>query len=78
MTTITEPEATVRRPVTGSPAERFTSRDPAAFELPSGREETWRFTPTRDIREMFSAFTPTGALVGEVSAPEGSPLPSFR
>jgi len=23
---------------TGSPAERFTSRDPEAFELPSGRD----------------------------------------
>ena len=34
---------------TGSPAERFTSRDPEAFEIPRGREEEWRFTPTRKL-----------------------------
>ena len=71
MTTITEPQALLQRPVTGSPAERFTSRDPDAFEQPSGREEAWRFTPTRDIRQMFSPFVPTGALVGDVTAPSG-------
>lgn len=71
MTTITEPQALLQRPVTGSPAERFTSRDPDAFEQPSGREEAWRFTPTRDIRQMFSPFVPTGALVGNVTAPSG-------
>ena len=38
---------------TGSPAERFTSRDPEAFEVPSGREEAWRFTPSRTLREFF-------------------------
>ena len=56
---------------TGSPSERFTSRDPAAFSIPSGREEAWRFTPTRDIRAMFEPFDPTGALVGSVRAPQG-------
>ena len=40
---------------TGSPAERFTSRDPDAFELPSGREEAWRFTPSRRLRSFFNA-----------------------
>ena len=69
MTTLTP--ARTDRPTTGSPAERFTSRDPDAFERPSGREEAWRFTPTRDIRAMFTAFTPTGALVGSVTAPSG-------
>jgi Fe-S cluster assembly protein SufD len=34
---------------TGSPSERFTSRDPDAFEVPRGREEEWRFTPTRRL-----------------------------
>ena len=39
---------------TGSPAERFTSRDPEAFEIPSGREEAWRFTPSRRLRDFFA------------------------
>jgi Fe-S cluster assembly protein SufD len=38
---------------TGSPAERFTSRDPDAFEVPRGREEEWRFTPTRRLTAFF-------------------------
>jgi Fe-S cluster assembly protein SufD len=61
--------ATQARPTTGSPSERFTSRDPDAFGVPTGREESWRFTPTREIRNLFERFTPTGALDGEVVAP---------
>jgi Fe-S cluster assembly protein SufD len=37
---------------TGSPAERFTSTDPEAFAVPTGREEEWRFTPMRRIRPL--------------------------
>ncbi|WNV73899.1 Fe-S cluster assembly protein SufD [Geodermatophilus sp. DSM 44513] len=37
---------------TGSPAERFTSTDPDAFGVPTGREEDWRFTPMRRIRPL--------------------------
>jgi Fe-S cluster assembly protein SufD len=37
---------------TGSPAERFTSTDPDAFGVPTGREETWRFTPMKRIRVL--------------------------
>ncbi|MEO8889216.1 MAG: Fe-S cluster assembly protein SufD [Jatrophihabitantaceae bacterium] len=55
---------------TGSPAERFTSRDPQAFEVPRGREEAWRFTPSRGLRELFEPFTPTGTLTPSVTAPE--------
>ncbi|MDQ2796231.1 MAG: Fe-S cluster assembly protein SufD [Actinomycetota bacterium] len=55
---------------TGSPAERFTSRDPEAFEVPRGREETWRFTPTRALRELFEVFSPTGSLTPAIVAPE--------
>lgn len=69
--TTTLPVAVPERMGTGSPSERFTSRDPAAFERPTGREETWRFTPTRDIRAMFDPFVPTGALVGSAQAPAG-------
>lgn len=61
--------ATELRPTTGSPSERFTSRDPEAFSVPTGREEAWRFTPTRDIRALFEPFTATGSLIGEVRAP---------
>ncbi len=71
MTTTLPKQVPAERMGTGSPRERFTSRDPGAFAIPSGREETWRFTPTRDIRAMFEPFTPTGALVGTVAAPAG-------
>ncbi|MDP9118106.1 MAG: Fe-S cluster assembly protein SufD [Actinomycetota bacterium] len=55
---------------TGSAAERFTSRDPEAFEVPRGREEEWRFTPVREVRPLFEEFVPTGRLVSTVHAPE--------
>jgi Fe-S cluster assembly protein SufD len=56
---------------TGSPAERFTSRDPDAFEIPRGREEAWRFTPIRDIRPLFEPFEPSTRITGHVEAPDG-------
>ena len=40
---------------TGSPSERFTSRDPQDFAVPRGREEEWRFTPVRRITALFDA-----------------------
>ena len=49
--TITETE--VGLAPTGSPAERFTSRDPEAFAVPRGREEEWRFTPVRKLGRLF-------------------------
>ena len=55
---------------TGTPAERFTSRDPEAFELPRGREEAWRFTPLRDVRPLFEAAEETGRITPDVTAPE--------
>ena len=55
---------------TGTPAERFTSRDPQAFEVPRGREEQWRFSPTRDLRPLFEEFSPTGSVHHGVRAPE--------
>ncbi|QJY48526.1 Fe-S cluster assembly protein SufD [Pseudonocardia broussonetiae] len=36
-----------------SASERFTSYDVAAFEVPSGREENWRFTPKRRLRGLW-------------------------
>jgi len=56
---------------TGTPAERFTSRDPDDFALPRGREEEWRFTPLRDIRALFEPFDPDTAIKGTVEAPDG-------
>jgi len=35
-----------------SAGERFTSFDLAAFEVPGGREENWRFTPMRRLRGL--------------------------
>jgi len=68
--TITETDAV--RHSTGSPAERLTSRDPEAFEIPSGREEAWRFTPSRKIRDFFTGFeadAESTVLVPTVPAP---------
>lgn len=60
------------RRATGSPAERFTSRDPEAFEVPRGREEEWRFTPVRRIREFLEPLDRDGTL-GTVSAEVTAP-----
>ena len=54
---------------TGTPAERFTSRDPEAFELPRGREEAWRFTPLREVRPLFEKVDETGRAAVTVTAP---------
>jgi Fe-S cluster assembly protein SufD len=59
------------RATTGSPSERFVSRDPDAFEIPRGREEQWRFTPTRDIRVLFERFEPTTKISSKIDAPDG-------
>jgi Fe-S cluster assembly protein SufD len=56
---------------TGTPPERFTSFDPDAFAVPSGREEAWRFTPVRKLRELFEPFEATTCLAGDVQAPDG-------
>jgi Fe-S cluster assembly protein SufD len=56
---------------TGSPSERFTSRDPEAFEVPRGREEEWRFTPTRKLSSLFEPFSSTATVTPQVSAPAG-------
>ncbi len=45
------------RPVT----ERFTSTNPDAFGVPTGREEDWRFTPLRRLRDLLEPFEPSTA-----------------
>jgi Fe-S cluster assembly protein SufD len=56
---------------TGTPAERFTSRDPEAFELPRGREEEWRFTPTRRLTAFFE-----GQPADDAAATRGAQVPA--
>jgi Fe-S cluster assembly protein SufD len=55
-----------------SRAERPTSFDVAAFPIPTGREEEWRFTPVDRLRSLLTD-TPTepGAVEYAVEAPDG-------
>jgi len=57
---------------TGTPAERFTSRNPEDFAVPTGREEEWRFTPLRALRPFFQPFVEVAPPTVEVSAPAGA------
>src|SRR6478735_7154783 len=57
---------------TGSPAERFTSRDPADFPEPNRSQEDWRFSPLARIREFFEPFEPDGVIDGSESVPDGA------
>jgi Fe-S cluster assembly protein SufD len=61
---------------TGSPAERFTSTDPDAFGVPTGREETWRFTPMRRVRPLLDGAASGAAPAWEADLPEGAELTS--
>jgi Fe-S cluster assembly protein SufD len=67
---------------TGSPAERFTSTDPDAFGVPTGREETWRFTPMKRIRPLLDGAAPTSGspahLTWVTDLPEGVELTSVE
>ena len=56
---------------TGSPAERFTSRDPDDFAVPRGREEAWRFTPTRKLGVAFEPFVSENSFAFDTDLPEG-------
>ncbi|GAB3492389.1 Fe-S cluster assembly protein SufD [Amycolatopsis cihanbeyliensis] len=55
-----------------SRGERFTSYDVEAFEVPSGREENWRFTPMKRLRGLHdgSAVTSGEVTVDTEAAPE--------
>ncbi|MBM7775250.1 Fe-S cluster assembly protein SufD [Actinokineospora baliensis] len=52
-----------------SRAEWFTSYDVAAFEVPSGREEIWRFTPMKRLAGLHTGVEATGSAGVEVDAP---------
>jgi Fe-S cluster assembly protein SufD len=51
-------------------AERFTSRNPDEFGVPTGREEEWRFTPLARMRDLLEPFPAETALTVETSAPD--------
>lgn len=70
-TTTESLNAAVERRTTGSPAERFTSRDPEAFPVPTGREEDWRFTPLRKLRPLFQPFQSQETFQLQRELPEG-------
>src|SRR3954470_9265001 len=57
---------------TGTPPERFTSRDPDDFAAPSRAQEDWRFSPLPRIREFFEPFEPDGVIDGDESVPAGA------
>ncbi|WP_222196073.1 Fe-S cluster assembly protein SufD [Modestobacter italicus] len=61
---------------TGSPAERFTSTDPDAFPVPTGREEEWRFTPMRRVRALLDGAPSEASLQWDTDLPEGVELTS--
>ena len=46
----------------------FTSKDPGAFPVPSGREEQWRFTPLRRLRGLHQERALHGGVTVEVDA----------
>jgi Fe-S cluster assembly protein SufD len=51
-----------------SRAEWFTSFDVNAFEVPTGREEIWRFTPMKRLAGLHSGAAATGKAGVEVDA----------
>jgi Fe-S cluster assembly protein SufD len=63
---------------TGSPAERFTSTDPDAFGVPTGREEEWRFTPMRRVRQLLDGAPSDAHLQWSTDLPEGVELTSVE
>ncbi|GLZ36987.1 Fe-S cluster assembly protein SufD [Actinokineospora sp. NBRC 105648] len=52
-----------------SRAEWFTSYDVGAFEVPSGREEIWRFTPMKRLAGLHTGAAATGSVSVVVDAP---------
>ena len=55
-----------------SASERFTSYDVEAFEVPSFREENWRFTPRRRLRGLENTTTFDAAAQVSVAGGAGS------
>src|SRR4051812_50062401 len=58
----------------GSPAERFTSRNPDDFPIPTTAQEDWRFSPLAKGRGFFQPFEPDGVIEGDQTVPAGAPV----
>ena len=60
-------------PVDATKGDQFTSYDVGAFEVPSHKDEIWRFTPLRRLRGLHdgSNVTATGRLTASVAEREG-------
>jgi Fe-S cluster assembly protein SufD len=54
-----------------SRGQRFTSYDVDAFEVPTGREEDWRFTPLRRLRRLHQGVAATARAQIKVQAGDG-------
>lgn len=52
--------------------DALVSHDSAAFDVPTGREEAWRFTPMRRLRGLQNGAESTGGVT--YSAPSGADL----
>src|SRR3954453_5592378 len=57
---------------TGSPTERFTSRDPDDFPTPNRSQENWRFSPLARMNAFFEALMPDVVVEGDQSVPVGA------
>ena len=57
---------------TGSPAERFTSRNPDDFPEPNRSQEDWRFTPLTRVRAFFAPYEPDAVTDAENVVPDGA------
>jgi len=68
--TLTAPSAHSHGAPVADRGERFHSRDPEAFGVPSGREEDWRFTPMARLRGLPTGTSDRpGAVQVDVVAP---------
>jgi Fe-S cluster assembly protein SufD len=68
------PDTTLASPPLRSAAERVASYDVADFAVPTGREEEWRFTPTRRLRGLFDAGPSAQRLKCTAELPDGVEL----
>ena len=62
---------------TGSPAERFMSRNPEDFDEPSVRDEDWKFAPLRTLRPLLAGTASDARLRVTSTLPDGAQLTSL-
>ena len=69
---MTVPQTEDKRAIVANKGAQFSSYDVNAFEVPSGRDEIWRFTPLRRLRGLHDgSAVATGSTTVTVSgAPE--------